>query len=190
MSEQHHDQEAGAPAPQGTAEALRAGHAARARSAASRAAAVLRHIEAPDAETPDESQRAEILFKTTHAARIAAQALAVLSEGTPNPAADSRCARNCAAAASQAAQMGRLHDGDTELSAAAFQAAVTAAQAAGAASAAAALGANETLNSQADTAEKTAVTAAEAAGWMRPGEQIPQVPTGTRSGDVMAMMHF
>ncbi|MFE3182415.1 hypothetical protein ACFXKR_16335 [Streptomyces violascens] len=196
MSEQNHDQEVGTPAEgaehQETANPLRASHLARAQSAAARAAAVFHHIEGTGADEkhPEGAAKPEILFKATHAARVAAQALAVISESQPNPAADSRCARNAAAAASQAAQVGRLHDDGSELSTAAFQAAVKAAQAAGAAAVAGALGENETLNAEADTAEKAAVAAAEAAGWIRPGEQIREVSTGTRSADVMAMMHF
>ncbi|WP_189961798.1 hypothetical protein [Streptomyces violascens] len=195
MSEQNHDQEVGMPAEgaehQESADTFRASHMARAQSAASRAAAVFHHIElGADGQRPDEAARAEVLFKATHAARVSVQALAVLSESRPNPAADSRCARNAAAAASQAAQMGQLHDDGSELSAAASKAALKAAQAAGVAAAAGALGENETLNAEADAAEQAAVAAAEAAGWMRPGEQIPPVATGTRSADVMAMMHF
>ncbi|MFI5704069.1 hypothetical protein ACIA78_28995 [Streptomyces xanthochromogenes] len=196
MSEQKHDQAVGTPsgtaAHRETENPFRASHMARARSAASRAAAVLRHIEGSgaDEKRSEGTARAEILFKANHAARVAAQAIAVLSESQANPAADSRCARNAAAAASQAAQMGQLHDDSSELAAAASQAAVKAAQAAGAAAVAGALGENETLNAEADAAEKTAVAAAEAAGWIRPGERIQAVPTGTRSADVMAMMHF
>ncbi|MFI6470571.1 hypothetical protein ACIBL5_10015 [Streptomyces sp. NPDC050516] len=196
MSEQNHDKEVGTPAEgaehQETANPFRASHMARAQSAASRAAAVLQHIEGPgaDEKRSDGAARAEILFKAKHAARVAAQALAALSESQPNPAADSRFARNAAAAASQAAQMGQLHDDGSEVSAAASRAAVKAAQAAGAAAVAGALGENETLNADADAAEKAAVAAAEAAGWIRPGEQIQEVSTGTRSADVMAMMHF
>ncbi|MFD7337595.1 hypothetical protein ACFV98_16530 [Streptomyces violascens] len=196
MSEHNNGHEVNTPVEgaehQETVNPLRASHMARAQSAASRAAATLRHIEGPGAneKPPAEAASAEILFKANHAARVAAQALAALSEGQPNPAADSRFARNAAAAASQAAQMGQLHDDGSELSAAASQAAVKAAQAAGAAAVAGALGENETLNAEADAAEKAAVAAAEAAGWIRPGEQIHDVSTGTRSADVMAMMHF
>lgn len=175
MSEQNHDQEPGTQAEgaehQETANPFRASHTARAQSAASRAAAVLQHIEGPaaDEKRSDGAARAEILFKANHAARVAAQALAALSESQPNPAADSRFARNAAAAASQAAQMGQLHDAGSEASAAASRAAVKAAQAAGAAAVAGALGENETLNAEADAAEKAAVAAAEAADWIRPG---------------------
>ncbi|MCX5387543.1 hypothetical protein [Streptomyces sp. NBC_00083] len=200
MSEQSHDPGPGTEADTPSAAAehrepedpFRAGHLARARSAASRAAALLRHVEASGAgETgPEGSARAEILFKANHAARTAAQAIAVLLESRPHPAADSRCARNAAAAASQAAQMGQLHDDGGEAATAASRAAVKAAQAAGAAAVAGAVGENETLNAEADAAEKAAVAAAEAAGWIRPGEQIQPVATGTRSADVMAMMHF
>ncbi|MFE4856093.1 hypothetical protein [Streptomyces sp. NPDC056670] len=196
MSEQNQDQGRGTPsgtaAHRKTENPFRASHMARARSAASRAAAVLRHIEGlgTDEEQPAEDARAEILFKANHAARVAAQAIAVLNESQPDPAADSRCARNAAAAASQASQMGQLHDDGSELAAGAFRAAVKAAQASGAAAVAGAQGEDETLNAEADAAESTAVAAAEAAGWIRPGEQIEPVATGTRSTDVMAMMHF
>ncbi|MER0446922.1 hypothetical protein ABR738_20535 [Streptomyces sp. Edi4] len=218
MSEHQHGQGAGTPSqaaedhePQSP---LRTAHLARAHSAASRAAAVLRHIEGSRAEeeragagagaeeeragagTRAEEERAgagtraEILFKAGHAARVAAQALAVLHEGRPQPAADSRCARNAAAAASQAARMGELHDEGGELAATASRAALKAAQAAGAASAAGAGGENQTLNAEADAAEKAAVAAAEAAGWTRPEERVVPVATGIRSADVMAMTHF
>ncbi|MCT9092596.1 hypothetical protein N4G70_27555 [Streptomyces sp. ASQP_92] len=196
MSEQNHGQAAGtssgAAEHQESEDVFRASHLARAQSAASRAAAVLRHVEGLGADEKhlDEAAWAEILFKAKHAARVAAQAIAVLCESQPNPAADSRCARNAAAAASQAAQMGQLCDDGSELAAAASRAAVKAAQAAGAAAVAGAQGENETLNAEADAAERAAVAAAEAIGWIRPGERIQLVSTGTRSADVMAMMHF
>ncbi|MFD0419832.1 hypothetical protein [Streptomyces sp. NPDC127108] len=186
-------------------EALRAGHAARARSAAARAAAVSRYVErgrgegrvpevdgvSDPADTADAAAvDKEVVWKAAHAARVSAQAVAVLAEGDPDPAADSRCARNAAASAAQAADMGRIHDGDSELAVAACEAALKAAQAAGSAAKAGELGANRTLNAAADAAESAAVAAAERAGWVRPGEEAPRVSTGVRSGELMRMLHL
>ncbi|NEA02754.1 hypothetical protein G3I28_26030, partial [Streptomyces sp. SID10116] len=52
------------------------------------------------------------------------------------------------------------------------------------------LGADETLNAAADEAEAAAVTAAERAGWMRPGQRLPEMSTGMRSPELMSMLHF
>ncbi|MFF1679039.1 hypothetical protein ACFVYG_23745 [Streptomyces sp. NPDC058256] len=196
---------------------LRTSHAARTRSAASRAAAICHYIEQHGSAEKHEAGTAEdgtaeggaaeartavgeaaevgpaakeIAWKAAHAARVAAQAFAVLSESAPAPAADSRCARNAAASAAQAAQMGQLHDGDGELSVAACRAAVHASRAAAEAAGAEGLGVNETLNARADTAEAAAVAAAEEAGWMRPGQDLPQVSTGVRSPEIMSMLHL
>ncbi|MFH8608832.1 hypothetical protein ACH4D5_15265 [Streptomyces sp. NPDC018029] len=163
--------------------ALRAGHAARAKSAAFRAAAVRHHIERHGAEQ-------NTSWKAAHAARVCAQALAVLSESAPDPAADSRCARNAAAAAAQAAQLGQLHDGESGPVDAAYRAALEASQAAAAAAGRDALGADEALNAAADRAEAAAVTAAERAGWIRPGQRLPEMSTGLRSPELMSMLHF
>ncbi|MFF1693338.1 hypothetical protein ACFVXC_06900 [Streptomyces sp. NPDC058257] len=191
------------------AAALRQGHAARAESAAARAAAMSHYIERgaggtgkaggvggtgetggtggqPSGSAADENA----VWKAAHAARVAAQALAVLSESAPDPAADSRCARNAAASAAQAAQMGQLVDGGAEPSLAACQAALKASLAASSAAGARYLGADEELNSQADMAERAAVVAAERAGWIRPGTDVPAVSTGVRSPEVMSMLHF
>ncbi|PJN03863.1 hypothetical protein CG740_05585 [Streptomyces sp. CB01201] len=178
--------------PPGAA-ALRRSHAARAESAAARAAALSHYVEhrrGPAAETAGSADRAEAVWKSQHAARVAAQALAVISESAPDPAADSRCARNAAASAAQASRMGRLIDDDAEPSVAACEAALKASLAASAAAGAGRLGADGELNSEADEAEKAAVAAAERAGWIRPGQQIPSVSTGVRSGEVMSMMHL
>ncbi|MFF4350445.1 hypothetical protein [Streptomyces sp. NPDC001530] len=86
--------------------------------------------------------------------------------------------------------MGQLHDGASELSVAAYQAALKASQCAADAAGAGALGENETLNATADAAEAAAVAAAEKAGWMRPGQAVPQVSTGMRSPELMSMMHL
>ncbi|MFE6160757.1 hypothetical protein ACFQ7F_17805 [Streptomyces sp. NPDC056486] len=142
--------------------------------------------EHPDASTADENA----VWKAAHAARVAAQALAVLSESAPDPAADSRCARNAAASAAQAAQMAQLVDGDAPPSRDACQAALKASLAASSAAGAKYLGADEELNSQADMAERDSVVAAERAGWIRPGADIPAVSTGVRSPEVMSMLHF
>lgn len=191
---------------------LRTSHAARTRSAASRAAAICHYIEqhgsaekhevgtaevgtaedgpAEDGPAEDGPAAKEIAWKSAHAARVAAQAFAVLSESAPAPAADSRCSRNAAASAAQAAQMGQLHDGSGELSVAACRAAVQASRAAAEAAGAEGLGVNETLNARADAAEAAAVAAAEEAGWMRPGQDLPQVSTGVRSPEIMSMLHL
>lgn len=52
------------------------------------------------------------------------------------------------------------------------------------------MGENETLNAKADAAEAAAVAAAEKAGWIEPGQHLPQVSTGLRSPDLMSMMHL
>ncbi|MEV0253063.1 hypothetical protein AB0H82_02140 [Streptomyces sp. NPDC050732] len=185
MSDRAHDEKAtpkAAPAPDPHA-ALRAGHVARAKSAAVRAAAVCHHIERHGAEQ-------NTAWQATHAARASVQALAVLSESAPDPAADSRCARNAAAAAARAAQLGQLHDGDSEPAVAACRAALQASRAASAAAGRDALGADEALNAAADRAEAAARTAAEHAGWLRPGRRLPEIPTGLRSPELMAMLHF
>ena len=188
---------------------LRAIHAARAGSAAARAAVLSRYVEqrgpgakagnaAAEAETAaavaetaaQKTARAEAVWKSAHAARVAAQALALLSEGPPDPAADSRCARNAAASAAQASKMAQLVDDDAELSTAAFKASLKASQTAAVAAGAQHLGTSEELNAAADTAEAAAVTAAEQAGWVRPGEPVPTVSTGVRSPELMSMMHF
>ncbi|QES42900.1 hypothetical protein DEJ49_19585 [Streptomyces venezuelae] len=158
-------------------------HAARAKSAALRAASVCHHVERHEA--PE-----HVVWKAAHAARVSLQALAVLSESAPDPAADSRCARNAAAAAAQAAQMGQQHDGDSDLAVAACRAALGASQAAAAAAGREGLGADEALNAAADAAESAAVAAAERAGWMRPGQRLPEMSTGMRSPELMSMMHF
>ncbi|WP_306332753.1 hypothetical protein [Streptomyces sp. KL118A] len=170
---------------------LRAGHAARAKSAAFRAASICHYVERHDAQE-------NVVWKAAHAARVSLQALAVLSESAPDPAADSRCARNAAASAAQAAQMGQLHDGDGdgngngngELALAACRAALRASQAASAAAGRDGLGADEALNTAADEAEADAVAAAERAGWMRPGQRLPEMSAGMRSPELMSMMHF
>ncbi|MFD5627074.1 hypothetical protein [Streptomyces sp. NPDC127072] len=186
----------------------RASHAARTRSAAFRAAAICHHVQRPDsgadsgagsdaqaggkaaeAREPGAADQ-EIVWKSAHAARVAAQALAVLTESAPAPAADSRCARNAAASAAQAARMAALHDGAEELAAAACDAALLASRAAADAAGAEARGADETLNARADAAEADAVAAAVRAGWIRPGEDLPQVSTGVRSPEVMSMLHL
>lgn len=86
--------------------------------------------------------------------------------------------------------MGQLHDGSGELSVAACRAAVQASRAAAEAAGAEGLGVNETLNARADAAEAAAVAAAEEAGWMRPGQDLPQVSTGVRSPEIMSMLHL
>lgn len=202
MSERNHDEQLGtspAQVPQAQEaveaapeEALRKCHAARTRSAASRAAATCHYIEQHSGDTKHEDGVAgkEISWKAAHAARVSAQAVAVLSESAPDPAADSRCARNASASAAQAAQMGQLHDGSSELSVAACRAALKASQAAAEAAGSGGMGENGALNAKADAAEAAAVAAAEKAGWIEPGQNLPQVSTGLRSPDLMSMMHL
>ncbi|MCF3119316.1 hypothetical protein IPZ68_06285 [Streptomyces arenae] len=180
---------------EGNHDALRASHAARARSAAVRAAALCQYIEraAADEQDTEKTREAEgrnIAWKAAHAARVSAQALAVLAESAPHPAADSRCARNAAASAAQAAQMGRLHDGSGDLAVAACEAALKASQAASDAAGKEHLGESAELNARADEAEEAAVAAAERAGWLRRGEPLPEVSTGVRSPELMSMMHL
>ncbi|MFI0978351.1 hypothetical protein ACH4SP_15305 [Streptomyces sp. NPDC021093] len=190
--------DSGAIAPEA---ALRKQHAARAASAAARATAVCHYVERHVPREPREGgmTNEQIVWKAGNAARVSAQALAVLAESAPDPAADSRCARNAAASAAQAAQAGQLCDGDgdsnsdgssSEPSAAACRAAIKASQSAGAAATAAAKGEDEALNAAADADEEAAVAAAVAAGWVKPGEQLPEVSTGVRSADLMSMMHL
>ncbi|WP_406331387.1 hypothetical protein [Streptomyces sp. NBC_00203] len=178
-----------------TEQKLRVSHAARTRSAASRAAAICHYIGQHSSDETDEKHEGgtadeRISWKSAHAARVAAQAVAVLAESSPAPAADSRCARNASASAAQAAQMGQLHDSSSELSVAACRAALKASQAAAAAAGAGGLGENETLNAKADAAEADAVATAEEAGWMLPGQDLPEVSTGIRSPDLMSMLHL
>ncbi|HET6857224.1 MAG TPA: hypothetical protein VFH94_09030 [Streptomyces sp.] len=175
-------------------EAFRESHAARARSAASRAAATCHYIEhrAPGEKQGQEVGAAEkeIVWKATRGARVSAQAVALIAESAPDPAADSRCARNASASACQTAEMGRLHDGRSDLSVAAHRAALKASMAAAEAALKGNAGRDTALNAAADAAETAAVTAAEEAGWMQPGQHVPQVSLGVRSPEVMAMMHL
>lgn len=171
---------------------LRAGHFARARSAAARAAAVSRYVERerPEGRGAGGASQDEVVWKAAHAARVSAQAVAVLAESDPAPAADSRCARNASASAAQAARMGQVHDDDGELAVAACRAALAASQAAATAAKAGELGENTALNAAADEAEAAAVAAAERAGWLRPGDDAPQVSPGMRSTELMHMLHL
>ncbi|MFI0238239.1 hypothetical protein [Streptomyces sp. NPDC016845] len=179
MNDDSHEDEA--PKAEAT---LRRIHAARAESAAARAAALSHYVEKHGADD------ANAVWKAAHAGRVAAQALAVLAESGPDPAANARCARNAAAAAAQAALMGRSVDAGAEASAQAAQVALKASQAAAAAAGAERLGADATLNAAADEAERAAVTAAENAGWIIPGEKVPGMATGVRSPEMMSMLHL
>ncbi|MCX5207301.1 hypothetical protein OG897_38590 [Streptomyces sp. NBC_00237] len=194
MSEHDDDrvQEAGEVGEVGPEAVLREQHSARAASAAARATALFHYVEqhAPSQARDVGMTSEQILWKASNAARVSAQALAVLAESAPDPAADSRCARNAAASAAQAAQAGQLCDGDSQGSADACRAAIKASQSAGAAATAAAGGADEVLNAEADADEAAAVAAAVAAGWVKPGQALPEVSTGVRSADLMSMMHL
>ncbi|MDJ0461487.1 hypothetical protein [Streptomyces sp. H27-C3] len=173
-------------------EAFRESHAARAQSAASRAAATCHYIEQRGLGENHEDGPAEkeIVWKATRGARVSAQAVALISESALDPAADSRCARNASASACQTAEMGQLHDGKSDLAVAAYRAALKASMAAAEAALAGNLGRDMALNAAADAAETTAVAAAEEAGWMEPGQHVPQVSLGVRSPEMMAMMHL
>lgn len=188
-----HDEDRALEAGELTPEAvLRQQHSARAASAAARATALFHYVEqhAPNEPREGGMTNEQIVWKASNAARVSAQALAVLAESAPDPAADSRCARNAAASAAQAAQAGQLCDGGSESSASACRAAIKASLSAGAAATAAAKGETSALNAEADTDEAAAVAAAITAGWVKPGEQLPEVSTGVRSADLMSMMHL
>ncbi|MFD5799368.1 hypothetical protein ACFWIO_38765 [Streptomyces diastatochromogenes] len=145
-----------------SAAALRRIHADRARSAYDRAVATCRHAGI--------TQEAAQLVPTSPvgragaALRLSAGSLDALAASTPDPAADARCARNAAAAAALAAQVAAAHD--TPGAASALRAALAASQAAAAAAGGTASGRNAALNAAADEAERRAVAAARAAGWI------------------------
>ncbi|MFD8544936.1 hypothetical protein [Streptomyces sp. NPDC059649] len=145
-------------------DALRARHAARARSALARTAAACRF--AGFAADPGSvvAVPTAASAKAANALRLSADAVAALAEGTSDPAADARQARNAAAAAVLAAQIARSH-GVNQLCDAAYDAALKASLAAGRAAGRDGLGASEPLNAEAEAAEADAVTAATAAGW-------------------------
>ncbi|MEV6680858.1 hypothetical protein AB0N09_28925 [Streptomyces erythrochromogenes] len=159
-------------APNGTAqsqastaeEALRARHGARARSAVDRAAAACRHAGIDEGQAklvPNSPESA-----AAQSVRLSSQSVAALAEAAPDPAADARCARNAAAAATVAAEMAKAHDDSGERAEAAYRSALQASLAAAAAAGGSALGRDEELNSKAEAAETAAVAAARAAGWM------------------------
>ncbi|MCF3129066.1 hypothetical protein [Streptomyces olivochromogenes] len=148
-----------------SAHALRAIHAARARSAQERAAATCRHAGiGPDAaETVPKSP----VGRAAHALLLSAASLDALTGRTPDPAADARCARNAAAAAALAAQVAHAAqppDGATKATEA-LRTALAASQAAAVAAGGTAGGRNTTLNTAADEAETRAGMAAREAGW-------------------------
>ena len=141
-------------------ETARTGHAARAHSAYGRAVAACGHagvgLEAAEIVPKDPVGRA------ANALRLSARSLAALEASAPDPAADARCARNTAALA---AQVAAARDG-TEAGAAALRAALTASQAAAAAAGGSAQGRDPALNAGAEEAERHALAAAHAAGWL------------------------
>ncbi|MEU7291742.1 hypothetical protein AB0A76_00835 [Streptomyces exfoliatus] len=147
-----------------TEEALRARHAARARSAVDRALAACRHAGVNDSQAKLVPNSPE--SKAAHAVRLASGAVEALAKSIPNAAADARCARNAAATASVAAQVAQAHDGGGELAEAAYRAALQASTAAAVAAGAQGLGRDESLNVKAEEEELAAVVAAEEAGWM------------------------
>lgn len=144
-------------------EALRKVHSARAQSAYDRAAATCRHagIERDAAEIVPKSP----VGRAANALRLCGESMAALTERTPDPAADARCARNAAAAAALAAQVAQSRDEGAE-ALTALRAALAASQAAAVAAGGTAAGKDPSLNEAADAAEGHAVTTARAVGWI------------------------
>ncbi|MFJ8310782.1 MULTISPECIES: hypothetical protein [unclassified Streptomyces] len=170
------------PAGEAAGAALREGHAARARSAATRTAATCQYLDDARSGLVDRhagGTAAGPVLKADQAVRTAAQAVAAFSGSAPDPAADSRSARNAAAAAALAAQTAQRHDNAGAVAVAAYRAAQQASLAAGAASAMGNAGRDVALNAAADAAEAAAVAAAERAGWLKPGHDY----TPSRSDD-------
>lgn len=166
-------------------EALRNGHTARARSAFDRTKGACRFAGVEADPTDVIAVPTADAAKAANAIRLSADAVAALTEGTPDPAADARHGRNAAAAAVLAAQLAQAQvaqsqvaqsqvaqsqvtesQGADELSDAAYHAALKASQAVGTAAGREGLGRNEALNAAADEAEAAAVAAARAAGWL------------------------
>ncbi|WP_317444395.1 hypothetical protein [Streptomyces collinus] len=131
---------------------LRRAHAGRARSAYDRAAATCRHcgISQDAAQLVPTSP----LGRAAGALRLASGSLDAPAGSAPDPAADARCARNAAAAAALAAQVAAAREG------------TGASPALRAAAGGTAPGRDPALNTTADEAERSAVAAAPAAGWM------------------------
>ncbi|MEU2506012.1 hypothetical protein ABZ621_15010 [Streptomyces sp. NPDC007863] len=147
-----------------TEDALRTRHGARAQSAVNRAAAACRHagVDGDQAKLIPNSLES----KAAQAVRLSSQSVDALKEAAPDPAADARCARNAAAAATVAAQLAKEHGDGSGLAVAAYQTAVQASLTAAAAAGGSALGRDEELNTKAEAAEADAIAAALAAGWM------------------------
>ncbi|MFI6687384.1 hypothetical protein [Streptomyces sp. NPDC050485] len=188
--------EAREPAAETTGAVLREGHAARAKSAATRTAATCQYLDDARSGLVDRhagGTAAGPVLKADQAVRTAAQAVAAFSCSAPDPAADSRSARNAAAAAALAAQTAQRHDNDGELAVAACRAAQQASLAAGTASALGNAGSDVALNAAADAAEAAAVTAAERAGWLTPGRDYTQPRSDSEYtpslADVMHLEH-
>jgi hypothetical protein len=173
------------------AEALRRLHGARAHSAYDRAVAACRY--AGVSRDAAEAVPRDPVGRAANALRLSAESLAALTASAPDPAADARCARNAAATAALAAQVAAARDDGTSTmdggttasastsamdsatppasttaaaSAGALRAALAASQAAAAAAGGSARGQDATLNASAEEAERHAVAAARAAGWL------------------------
>ncbi|MGI5456284.1 hypothetical protein ACQEWB_24570 [Streptomyces sp. CA-249302] len=146
-----------------SAQALRRTHGTRARSAYDRAVAACRHAGVD--ESSAEPVPTGPVGRAAQALRLSARSIDALGTGSPDPAADARCARNAAATAALAAQLARSQNGGAG-SQEALRAALTASQAAAAAAAGTAAGKDTSLNTAADEAEAHAVEAAREAGWM------------------------
>ncbi|MEV6113440.1 hypothetical protein AB0L59_13230 [Streptomyces sp. NPDC052109] len=159
------------------AAALRRLHEARAHSAYDRAVAACRY--AGVGRDLAQVVPTDPVGRAANALRLSAESLATLSASAPDPAADARCARNAAATAALAAQVAAAQDGGapapatesapTSLtaSASALRAALAASQAAAVAAGGRARGRDATLNASAEEAERHAVAAARAAGWLQ-----------------------
>lgn len=152
-----------------TGEVLRAGHAARARSAYDRAVAACRY--AGIGQDAAEVVPTGPVARAANSLRLSAQSLDTLAASPPAPAAAARCARNAAAAAALAAQVAQSRSSG-ELSLKALRTALAASQAAALAAGGTAAGSDTHLNAAADDAEQRAVAAAREAGW---------IPGGVRS---------
>ncbi|MFC8518461.1 hypothetical protein ACFUMO_35830, partial [Streptomyces sp. NPDC057257] len=98
-------EEAGAVA---SARALRDMHGTRARSAYERAVAACRYAGVD--ESAAELVPTGPVGRAANALRLSARSVDALGTGSPDPAADARCARNAAATAALAAQLAGARD--------------------------------------------------------------------------------
>ncbi|MEU6148228.1 hypothetical protein ABZ848_48880, partial [Streptomyces sp. NPDC047081] len=109
-----------------SAQELRETHGTRARSAYDRAVAACRYAGVD--ESAAELVPTSPVGRAANALRLSARSIEALGTGTPDPAADARCARNAAATAALAAQLAGARD-DGEGSPEALRAALAASRA-------------------------------------------------------------